>query len=91
MKDLVIPYWLVQDLLNIGYGEETHFYYNKATTGLWEVDERIWECSDDMLPAILWDQAFMWFNKKHNLYSWIESYYNEEWFPEIEETLHPKN
>jgi len=39
--------------------------------------------------APLWQQAFDWFREKHQIHIFIETHYDEEFFPKFDQTSHP--
>jgi hypothetical protein len=67
-------------------------YQDKKDSWYFDHDEFVdWNSKNnpEIISAPLWQQAFDWINEKYNLYSWIENYYNEEFFPKIEEMNPP--
>mgnify|MGYP000240465195 CR=1 FL=1 len=65
MKEQFIPYELAKELVSLGFDEKCFDVYS-------DVKSRICYMPRKRTPKILWQQAFRFFGRKYNLYSYIE-------------------
>lgn len=96
MKDQFIPYELALELKKLGFDEGclTYYFIDGKMSNYFKIvhkNSRIIQTQPYKFDctAPLWQQAFDWFREKYGLHVLLSAYYNECFYPKIEEINEP--